>query len=120
MRGSLLLMALAALPGAVLARSASCRSVAYCDGATCQPWNGVLKVTARPDGTATFAWDDAPQIEGLVLQDAPTLMVASTTADSTGSLLVVGGSGEATFSTATDFGDTLIAGFYPLPCEAAR
>ena len=118
MRPSLALLVLAALPGTALARSASCQSVAHCDGATCEPWNSVLKVATRPDGTATFVWDDGPQVEGVVLEDGATLMVSSTTAIGTGSLLVLGESGQATFSTATDFGDDLIAGHYTLTCEA--
>lgn len=119
MRAALLVI-LAAWPGTTLARSVSCQSLAYCDGATCQAWGSVLKAATRPDGTATYAWDDAPQIEGTILQDNATLMIASTTEDGTGSLLVVGESGQATFTTATDFGDYLVAGYYTLTCEATR
>ncbi len=83
------------------------------------PQASVLAVEARADGTATYRWDDAPVIEGTILQDGPTLMISETTDTGTGSFLVIGENGQASFMTATDFGEYLISGFYTLQCGAS-
>ena len=110
-----IILAVASVPAA--AQTLSCTSQSYCDGATCRPSQEELAVSVGAGGDATLQWLNLPRFSARVLDDGPTLVVAEVADNGTASLLVVGESGQATFSTTTDFGRYVLSAFYTLTCR---
>jgi hypothetical protein len=106
-----------AVPSIANAQDWTCQSTQYCEaGATaCQP-SSITLVIKQSGAEITLAWDGRQAFQGQVLRTEEPVVIASLATDTSPFMLVVGESGQASFSTATDFGDYLIAGIYTLTC----
>jgi hypothetical protein len=106
-----------AAPSIANAQDWTCQSTQYCEaGATaCQP-SSIPLMIKQSGAEVTLAWEGRQAFQGQVVRTEAPVVIASLATDTSPFMLVVGESGQASFSTATDFGDYLIAGIYTLTC----
>ncbi len=113
---SLALVPWCAAPAA--AQGLVCTSSSYCEAGAMACTSSVFPLTVTREGDrATLRWDDGQPFAGEVRRDSDPLVIAALPFDGSPFMLVVGDRGDGAFSTATDFGDYMIAGFYTLTCS---